>query len=290
MKSRRVLQIIVAALSVALLAFMALLAVVLVGVERAESAPTELAEFASNFHKGLDKIAEKLSVPAFVVPTVAFGAPALLLLLAAILILTKNKGKDTKNVVGCMFALIGVIIVTAFVAVFAVELLGESNKLVAWGACGGVLIVFVIFGECALGVKAKQAQTPVAVNEADETAENELDKVSHEISEREQELEREQDENRTFTPVLLTPPQQLVLRQQEEYVEQEEPTTPATQYVPHASVTIRDVVENTYGKENSELTSETIKKINKVRALFEANAITEEEYIKLIKKYLGFSY
>lgn len=95
----------------------------------------------------------------------------------------------------------------------------------------------------------------------------------------EQQLAREQQQKQA---------QEQEPKQQEQPDEETEEETPATQYVPHPDVTIHDIVMRTYGRHGSELSYTTLAKIKKVRELYEAKAITEQEYIKLINKYLGF--
>ena len=322
MKSRRVLQIIVAVLSIITLACVALLTVSLVGAKHLDVTPQPIVDFTETFGDGLKAIADQYSLPEIVVPAVALGAPALLLLLAIILILSKNNGKDGKNIVGCVFALIGVAILAAFMMFFAKKLFAESQLVIDFGASGGLLALFIIFVGAALGVKPKRI---VVADESTETVEDELEPVEGvavedepveeseeyteaiaeddgefdveplETVESESELEDETDaegieELKSLDAELERLDKELDEKLGITETPAEEPAeeTPATQYVPQRDVSIHDVVERTYGKDSDGLTRSTIEKINKVRALYELRAITEEEYLKLVRKYLGF--
>ena len=120
------------------------------------------------------------------------------------------------------------------------------------------------------GRKAEEVET----TQTEEVSEEEPAEEAVEIEE--EHFQFEEDEEVEETPTTRQDNKQL------------DDDTPATQYVPHLGVTIQEVVERTYGKEGVELSATTLQKINKVRALYEANAISEQEYIKLINKYLGF--
>ena len=322
MKSRRVLQIIVAVLSIITLVCLALVSVTLVGAKHLDVTPQEVVDFTATFNDGIQSVADKFSLPKIAVSAVAVCAPAVLLLLAIILITAKNKGKDTKNIVGCVFALAGAAILTAFLMVFAKHLFAENLLIVAFGASGGLLALFIIFVGAALGVKPKRiviadesetteateesAEAPAA-EESEPVAESEEDPVEDvvEVEESEEPVEIEEHFDTTEGSLLEDDAEDVeelkkldselailekVLDEKLERTEPlEEPTeeTPATQYVPQQDVSIHDVVERTYGKDGDGLTKSTIEKINKVRALYELRAITEEEYLKLVRKYLG---
>lgn len=317
MKSRRVLQVIVAALSIVALACLALFAVMLVGAEHLDVTPRQIVNFTETFNEGLVAIATQYSLPAIVVPVVGLCVPALLLLLATILILTKNKDKDGKNIVGCVFALIGAAVLTAFLMFFAKKLFAEDLLIIAFGASGGLLALFIIFVGAALGVKPKRivvadedeaeeadeetaaedeepvAESETETDEEEVESEEEFDVEPLETSDGESELEDETDAEGVDDLKSLDVDLGELERELDEKLgittAPEEPAeeTPATQYVPQTDVTIHDVVERTYGKDGDGLTKSTIEKINKVRALYELRAITEEEYLKLVRKYLG---
>ena len=280
MKSRRVLQIFVAVLSIVLLACLALLAALLYLGDLIDVIPQQLLDFGDTFKAGMKAVSDKFFLYDEAVPVLVFSVPSVLLLIATILLLVK-KGKETKNIVGCIFALLGALTLTAFLMVFAKNLFAESLLIAAFSASGGVLALFVIFVGCALGVRPKRITVTTYATEQTETVE---ETETQQTSETETASEAEQtEEKEQAVDTLVEEEQQPV----EEATESED-DTPATQYVPNLGVTIHDVVEKTYGKEGDTLTKNTIEKINKVRALYDAKAITEEEYIKLMRKYLGF--
>ena len=299
MKSRRVLQIIVAVLSIATLAGILLFAALMVVAEHIDVIPQQVVDFAQTFNRGLKSVADKYYLYDSVVPSVAVGAPALAFLLAIVLLLTKDTGKEAKNIVGCAFALVGAAILTVFVCVFAKHLFVEELLVAAFCSSCGLLAVFVVFVGCALGIKPKRiritefadeaaadeaaaGETVTETQEADqeaETSEEAVAEESDEACEQEEELQFEED--------LEAADEQHEQAEQEQRKELDD-DTPATQYVPHLGVTIQDVVDRTYGKDSDALNKATIAKINKVRTLYEAKAISEDEYIKLIRKYLGF--
>ncbi|MCH5159682.1 MAG: hypothetical protein J1F66_02400 [Clostridiales bacterium] len=303
MKSRRVLQVIVAVLSLAVLVCMLLSAAFILAANHVDFLPNEVRDLTENFTSGLNAISNSYGLESVVVPGVAFGLPALLLLLALILILAKNRGKDGKNIVGCIFSLIGVLILTAFLILFAEDLFAQSYLYPVWGASGGSLALFVIFVGCALGVRPKKApiaefdETPenhaVVEETAEEVAIESIEEITAVSEEEREEIEPTEHEEVDEDIKELNSELTIAERVREMAVEtakvsDTDESTPATKYVPHESVTIRDVVEETYGKEGDSLSSATLQRINKVRALYEAKVITEQEYIKLINKYLGF--
>ena len=290
MKSRRVLQIFVAVLTIAVLACWLLLGALIVVGRHADLKLDIIVEMTRIFKNGLKAIAVAYSVPVKICAFAVFGAPALLLLLALILILTKNKGRDAKNVVGCVFALIGVLLITAFLGIFAAQLFDKSWVDIVRYACGGLLALFVLFVGLALGVGAKRKRVAASdeqpVDEAAQSSEAttvEEAEVAEENAPVEEKSEATDDSEKLA--LLEKIEESSTAEEVEERPEQE---TPVTKYVPQKDETIRDVVEKTYGKEGDSLTSTTIQKINKVRVLYEAKVITEEEYLKLMRKYLGF--
>ena len=315
MKSRRVLQIFVGVLSVILLACLALFAAVLYLHSYVPFIPQQIVDVGDTFQVGLDAVFNMINVHGAAVPATFFGAPGLLLLLAIILILTKNKGKDGKNIAGCIFALLGVALLTGFMLVFVRVLFATEIQLIAGCAIGGVLALFLLFIGLALGVKPKKQAT--AESETSEepgvtvvasTAEAEPASVTEETASEElvEEAEATGDSttsedtaDETETETDATPEEveevktKVVIEEKvSEAAKTPEPTaevdTPATKYVPKNNDSIRDIVDKTYGKEDDTLSSATLQKLSKVRALYEAKVITEQEYIKLIHKYLGF--
>ena len=340
MKSRRVLQVIVAVLSLVVLLYLLLSAALVVAAQRLDKFPPLVVEWTNTFTQGLKNIALANRLEFAVVPAVAFGAPTLLLLLAIILILVKDNGKDAKNIVGCLFALIGVLILSMFLILFAKKLFEEIMLYPVLGASAGLLVLFVIFVGCALGVRSKNApavavdDSPVVivVEDDEETVEDESDEESVES------LDEETDES-VNEEVVEDESEEVVSDVEDEAVvseeveptddkiiiiveDDDEPTTTdeveefnselaldekvrdavdereeasddyeydaATKYVPHNIVSVREVVEETYGRNKVSLSEETLKQIKRVRSLYEAKVLSKEEYLKLVYKYLEF--
>ena len=263
MKSRRALQVIVAVLAFVVLVSLLLATALIALAQHISMLPQEVLGWTNTFQNGLKRIAANYNMPFEALAAAVAGAPSLLLLLAVILILSKDRGKDAKNVVGCIFSLCGVLLLTVFLAVFAKQLFVQDWVTIIWYVCAGLLALFILFVGLALGVKGKKR--------------NVVDDEPIEPFVLEEEEERE--EKRGYLQPEVAQP-----------TAEQQPSTPAspTQYTPSQNQTIEDVVKNTYGKEDDSLTSATIQKINKVRLLYESKAITEEEYLKLMRKYLGF--
>ena len=290
MKSRRVLQVIVAVLSLVVLVCLLLSATLVVVANKIDVIPQLVRDWTTSFKSGLNRVADYFAAPSVVVPAVAFGAPALLLLLAIIMILAKNNGKDAKNNVGCVFSLIGVAIMSLFVIVFADKLFEASFLYPVYGASGGLLALFVLFVGLALGVNRKKkavaeapaettVEAPAAVEPIIAAEEVKPSVVVEETTEEGEDVEELNSE-------LVI--EEKVREATEEETESADVETPATEYVPNEEISIRNVVEETYGKNGDSLSATTLQKINKVRALYEAKVLSEDEYIKLINKYLGF--
>ena len=326
MKSRRVLQVFVGVLSIILLVCLALVAAVIYLHSYLTFIPKQIADIGDTFQTGLNAVFKVINLQGGAVPAVFFGAPSLLLLLAIILILTKNKGKDGKNIAGCIFALLGVAALTIFMLLFEKVLFATSIQLIACSVIAGVLALFLLFIGLALGIKPKKQPAPevaasdepsaevaasttetepvVVVDETPETEETpeeptaestplvEEEPEADTTPEVEEEPEVKADEPEATPEEVEEVKTKVVIEEKVNEAKAddtpEDDDTPATQYVPHESVTIREVVDKTYGKEDDSLSSSTLQKLSKVRALYEAKVITEQEYIKLIHKYLGF--
>lgn len=270
MKSRRVLQTVVAVLSITLLACMLLLGALLIVADQLNI--KQLANFSGTFSDGLAKIASTYFTFYAVVPLVAFGVPALLLLGGVLLLLVHKKDKaasDLQRSAGCVVALLGALVWSLFLLVFAKRLFDANALIPAWCVSALVLVLFIVLVACALFVKPKKEEAAAEQEAAQPEA-----VVEEEIPEVTLELEPSEE---------IEPAKKVEFTDIPEWDERETP------YVPHYGETIHDVVEKTYGVHDGEkLSAVALNKINKVRALYDANAITEQEYIKLIKKYLEY--
>lgn len=298
MKTRRALQIIVGILSliVATCILVVAAATTLFLYFNLSEVGTEIS---GAIYQGLSSIAisffglsEEL---AMLVPALFYGLPFALLLLAAILLFLHKTPKQAKYVASSVLALIGVTVLSVFTIWFAPTILGgnpyadsrsdivqqmvDSADYVRY-AMGGLLGVFVIFIGSALGVKPKQAATEttddVATVEGTVTETAETQAV---VEDSEQPVVNEQTSEQEVVQIVEPITHTEVTPLADE--------TPATEYVPDTDVSVKTIVQNTYGTEKEELSADAVAKINKLRLLYEANAITQEEYLKLVNIYLG---
>ena len=284
MKSRRALQIVVAVLSIVVLVGLALSAALVVVAKHIDVMPQQILDFTERFNSGLQDIAEPYQM------AIIFGAPALLLLLGIILLLVK-KGKEAKNIVGCAFAVVAVLGLAVFFSIFADQLFGVLWTLIVWLACGGVAALFVLFACLSIFLRPKRTSVTVfteampvedLVSVTVEDSEEADTAVEQEAS---TEVETAEEEVESVEEAVEEP--EAETEEVEKAPEEATPETPATQYVPNLGVTIHDIVEKTYG-EGVELSDTTLKKIAKVRSLYQAKAISEQEYVKLMRKYLDY--
>ena len=100
----------------------------------------------------------------YLLPAIAYGLPTLLLVIAAALELSRDKGKQGKYVAGCMLTLIGVTIVALYtVIVLATEVMQGNGALVLRCSVGGLFALTALFCALALGLpRGKKAQQQVA--------------------------------------------------------------------------------------------------------------------------------
>ncbi|MCH5153202.1 MAG: hypothetical protein J1F68_04515 [Clostridiales bacterium] len=272
MKTRRALQIIVGVLS--LLTVLCLLAAA-VFVALVVLFP-DMSQFASEIYEmfkvGFDVIANYIGLASvsFLVPLLAYCLPGALLLLAGVLMLLPNKGKQGKYVAANILALVGIAIIAIFTIVFAADLVSRTNgdnhvwfvSTFSWTSAdtivrlifAGLLALFVIFVGAALGVKPKKEVTSEAHEEE-----------AHAVTT----AEERKSAYETVAPAS---------------VKQASVGSKTTEYVPSA-MSVNDVTKGTYGN-GEHLSATAIDKINKAHMLYEMGAITEEEYIKLVNVYL----
>ena len=310
MKTRRALQIIVGILS---LLMVACLLAATAGFEfllfaREEALPIG-TEIASAINRGLNYVAvgilglsQELTV---LVPALMFGLPCLLFFIAAVLLFVHKTPKQAKYIAGNILALIAVTIFTVSSFAFASDILGGNpaldnqseivQKMLASStavriALGCLLALFVWFIGLALGLKPKKEAVV-----ADETVSTESETAA--ITEEQETAEIAATAEESAETEVAPEVAETEVTEQEEVASETEPVvesattplseTPATEYVPQTDVTVNDIVESTYGADNEDLSPEAVAKINKLRMLLSTNAITEQEYIKLVNIYLG---
>ena len=287
MKTRRTLQVIVGVLSLIVALCLILLAVGVAIVKFFPDWIPTATDVWNTLNSGLTAIAGKIGLAdvPIVVICVAYCLPALLLLIAGILLLSRNRGKQAKYTVANILASVGIIILTVFTITCAPTILGGDpgvsyrpeivDKMLQAVtplriACGATLIVFAVFIACAFLVKPK----------TDDAKQTTVEQQS-----------RKEKVTKTKATTEAAPTENS-----SEQVEQKQKSTqegysknvePELEYVPDADMSVHNVIENTYGKSEDQLSADMLAKISKARSLFEMGAITQDEYIKLINVYLG---
>ena len=260
MKTRRALQIVVGILSllVALCLLVAFTVFVFLLYAREDVFETG-TQIANTLNQGLQFVANTMGLNgqlAILVPVLFYGLPFLLLLLAAILLFSHKTAKQSKYVAGNVLALTGATIFTVFTVVCAKSILsGNAASFYVRLAAVGLLGLFVIFVGAALGVKRKREQVAETAEQTDATIANTTTYETAEATET------------------------------SDYLVVDEIANDA--YVPDPDITVNDVMQNIYGESERELSPEVIAKINKVRLLYETDAITNDEYLKLVNIYLS---
>lgn len=160
MKARRSMQI-----AVGVVALVAALAVVVITLLFAATLlfPNlfETANFTSGvFIDGFKTTADSLNMANiyYLLPILAYGLPALLLIIGALLLFSHYKGKQGKYIGGNVVVLVGMTILCAYSIIFAKDLLG-ANALILQCSAAGLLALTVLFVGLALGLKVTQPST-----------------------------------------------------------------------------------------------------------------------------------
>lgn len=169
MKARRSMQI-----AVGVVALVAALAVVVITLLFAATLlfPNlfETANFTSGvFIDGFKTTAENLNMANiyYLLPILAYGLPALLLIIGALLLFSQYKGKQSKYIGGNVVVLVGMTILCAYSIIFAKDLLG-ANALILQCSAAGLLALTVLFVGLALGLKVTQPSAEEAPAETEE--------------------------------------------------------------------------------------------------------------------------
>lgn len=169
MKARRSMQI-----AVGVVALVAALAVVVITLLFAATLlfPNlfETANFTSGvFIDGFKTTADSLNMANiyYLLPILAYGLPALLLIIGALLLFSQYKGKQGKYIGGNVVVLVGMTILCAYSIIFAKDLLG-ANALILQCSAAGLLALTVLFVGLALGLKVAQPSTDETPAETEE--------------------------------------------------------------------------------------------------------------------------
>ena len=271
MKTRRNLQKLVGVLSIIVLLCL-LAAVVCVGLIEIfpYSMPVGIKNTYNTIRYGVETAAISLGMGNlwYVLLIVTVVLPIQLLLIASILLLTRDSVKQGKFVAGSVLALIGVALLTIFTLVFAADLSVRGDAHIwyvapfSWTnvdtivryAAGGLLAIFIIFTGSALGVKVKQN-----------------DAATQDVAT--QQTDTEIQEAADYETVAPSDEQQTTQQ-----------GTETTEFVP-ADDSVNDVVNGVYGNDVKQPSAAAMDKINKARMLYEMGAITQDEYIKLVNIY-----
>lgn len=282
MKTRRALQIIVGVLSLLVVLCLVVAGAFVAFVALFPNTSPIATELYEMFVVSFDVIAGYMGLTgmSYLVPLLFYAFPAVLLLIAGILTLLRDKGKPCKYLVANVFALIGATVVTVFTMLFAGDLVSRVNgdnhvwfvgefswtsmDMIVRYVCAGVLVLFALFVGLALGVKPKKVET--ATEEVETEAESETEAQVEEI-------EEQQEQHSEYETIAPSSEQQTTAY------------ASTTEYVP-SDTSVSDVTEGAYGTNNAELTPVAIDKIKKARSLYEMGALTKEEYIKLVNVYL----
>ena len=277
MKTRRALQMIVGILSLLVVLCLVVAAAFVAFVVLFPNTSPIATELYEMFKISFGVIANYIGLTgmSYLVPLLFYVLPCVLLLIAGILMLLKDKGKQGKYVAANILALIGIAIVAIFTILFAADLVsrvnGENHVWVVdtfnWTSMDmivryvstGLLVLFVLFVGLALGVKPKKVETAAEEVEAEA-----------EVEQPQAQQEEEHSEYETVAP------------SSEQAATVEESTT---EYVP-SDTSVSEVTKGAYGTSDEQLSPFAIDKIKKARMLYEMSAITKEEYIKLVNVYL----
>lgn len=188
---------------------------------------------------------------------ISVALPALLLLIAAPVEFSKPKKSAGKYIFACICVVLSAAILTLVFEFFGKEIFGENfvTARILIAAISAVVSLFSVV--CAIWLHLENKTSDVFSQKK-----------------KQKQIVEETAENTEQSPA-------------EEHEEQPiaEVQTPATEYVPTDIATISDIVDNTYGN-NTNLQNVNMKKIDAVRALFDAGVITKDEYVALVDAYL----
>ena len=251
------------------------------GIDSTTREITSLVEFVA----GLGDYAQLAVVGAI------FALPALLLIIEAIIMFTRQKRGKGKYVFAFILGFIGLALFAAGSEYFIDHLYGPlllvldllSDEIVMYcrigiGAFAGLMILFMLLS--VVGKKPKETQ-PVAEAEASETP--------AEVTETPAQSE-EVRPAQTWGEVSEPQPTRATAQNNSGMSWDEQYTAAAgaqQEYVPEdAKRTTSDVLEHTY-RPTEELSDNTVKKLHTLRSLLNAHAITETEYNALVDRYLN---
>ena len=252
------------------------------GIESTTREITSLVEFMA----GLGDYAQLAVVGAI------FALPALLLIIEAIIMFTRQKRGKGKYVFAFILAFIGLALFTAGSEYFidhlygpmllALDLLSDEVLLycrIGIGAFAGLMFLLLLLS--VVGKKPKEVQ-PAADAAASETHEEVTETPAQN-----QEVQPMQPwgEVAKPEPIRETTQNNSGMSWDEQYTAA---AGAQQEYVPEdAKRTTSDVLEYTYRTPTEDLSETTVKKLHTLRSLLNAHAITETEYNALVDRYLN---
>lgn len=211
------------------------------------------------------------------VAAVMLFLPAILMFFAMLILFTKpHNGKQGFHIFGSILGLLGILLFVVLVELCAADLFGDKKItfMIACGAAGVFLILFLL-----LGMILKDKNKQVAETEQTNDSVSDAPVLQADVA--------------ADTTIHTDTTDRIWVAEPEStpYVVNEE-QTPATnaqpaEYVPDDTKTVRDIVDRTYGAPLENISAKNLEKIQTLRSLLDANAITKDEYIALVNSYLG---
>ncbi|MCM1289686.1 MAG: hypothetical protein NC132_04170 [Corallococcus sp.] len=208
------------------------------------------------------------------VVAVMFLVPAILMFLAMLVLFSKPyKGKQGFHNFACILGILGILTFAVLVEMCAKDIFGDKQItfMIALGVASAFLLLFLILG-LVLKDKKKVAKTteqpipPVSNVPAYEIADAAADTTVH---------------NDTNDRIWVAEPEIKPT------VDEPAAESKTSEYVPDDTKSVRDILDRTYGSSTENVSSNNMKKIQTLRSLLDANAITKDEYIALVNSYLG---
>ena len=218
---------------------------------------------------------------AVIVLGVMLGAPALLLLFAAVGLFSKSKnGKEGWRNFGAVLGMLGVLIFVVALELLAMmkgfEVFADKKWLYAGAVLGiGVLLMlFLILSMVRWNKKQAAAEQQPAEAENSEVTESQPADTTAPA-----------EPVNTYDAYDVTVPYSAP-RESQTY-ETPQPAQEQYDYTQYDTRSVRDIMDRTYGSEPVQnVGKDNMKKIQTLQSLYEAKAISKDEYLALVQAYL----
>lgn len=211
-----------------------------------------------------------------VVTAVMLLLPAIFLFFAMLILFSKpHNGKQGFHNFGSILGLLGILTFVVLIELCAADLFGDK-KLTFMIACGAASAFLILFLLLALILKDKKK----AVAETEQTNESLSEVPALEANVAADTTVHIDTTDRIWVAEPENTPHEIAMEKSTDDLQ-------ATEYVPDDTKTVRDIVDRTYGAPLENISSKNLEKIQTLRSLLEANAITKDEYIALVNSYLG---